>query len=216
MNPLVLVWTTVCLWTTGSRMTQIDIGMVTYLPLNETATLACDCSDRSCQKVYWFRTSPENTGLQFLVSLNNADRRFYGTTTDQMRFKPINKKDVGSKSSFTLRITNVVAADAGLYSCMLENKKDNELFAPGVLLKPGVTPTSTTLPPVTKPQTPSRVKPSFSCIKTQTQKGCHFMILWVLVGALLALAVALLSTMYYFSRLPKKCRHQFVKKRALK
>nr|XP_061814141.1 T cell receptor beta variable 20-1 [Nerophis lumbriciformis] len=40
---------------------------------------------------------------------------------------------------------------------------------------------------------------------------CDSLILWALVGLVTVLMTTLFCTLYYFSRLPKKCRHQFVK-----
>nr|ACZ57827.1 CD8 beta [Salmo salar] len=78
------------------------------------------------------------------------------------------------------------------------------------------TETRPTLTPVTKPK-PPRI-PTGRCTKRndQTPKGCGSKVLWPLVGVLLTLAAALIYTLYYFSQLPKKCRHQFAKKRPLK
>ncbi|XP_023853274.2 uncharacterized protein [Salvelinus sp. IW2-2015] len=102
--------------------------------------------------------------------------------------------------TFTLRLINIRSEDAGLYTCMLQNQKENKLWRPGVLLRPGET--RPTLLPVTKPQ-PQGIPnstPNGRCTKGnyQTPKGCGSKVLWPLVGVLLA--VALISTQYYFSR----------------
>uniref|UniRef100_A0AAY5L880 Ig-like domain-containing protein n=1 Tax=Esox lucius TaxID=8010 RepID=A0AAY5L880_ESOLU len=204
MNALVLVWMTVCLWTTGSSLIQIESEFVLYPPLNGTATLTCECSNQ-CQTIFWFRT--HSKGFQFLISINSADRIYPGEFVGKERFKPSYRKD-----SSTLRISNIESEDAGMYSCVLWNLKDTELWRPGILLKPGET--RPTLPPTTTmPRPPRRGNPNGRCTKgkNRTTEGCDSNVFWVLVGVMLALAVALLSTMYYFSRLPKKCRHRFVK-----
>ncbi|XP_041745232.1 T-cell surface glycoprotein CD8 beta chain-like [Coregonus clupeaformis] len=210
MTPLALVWTTVCLWTTVYSLIPTESHFVRYPPINDTEVLTCECSSRSCQTVFWFRTFHNNSGFQFLLSLNNADRTSHGPNLDKHRFKA-SKRDRGI---FTLRIIKIRAEDAGLYSCMLQNQKENELWRPGVLLRPGET--RPTLTPVTKPK-PQGI-PRGRCTKSnyETPKGCGSKVLWPLVGVLLTLAVALIYTLYYFSRLPKKCRHQFAKKRPLK
>uniref|UniRef100_A0A4W5MV82 Cd8 beta n=1 Tax=Hucho hucho TaxID=62062 RepID=A0A4W5MV82_9TELE len=62
------------------------------------------------------------------------------------------------------------------------------------------TETRPTLTPVTKPK-PQGI-PRGRCTKRnyQTPKGCGSKVLWPLVGVLLTLAVALIYTLYYFSR----------------
>ncbi|KAL0977793.1 hypothetical protein UPYG_G00161250 [Umbra pygmaea] len=215
MTRLVLVWTTVCLWTKVSSLI-IESEFVRYPRLNDSESLTCECSNTDCQTVFWFHTPPNNTIFQFLVTINSADRTKYGNLVDQARFKASTKRDVGAKATFTLRILDIKAEDAGLYSCMLRNKKEDELWSPGVLLKPGETrPTS---PPTTKPPRQPPVKTKGDCIRSKNQntEGCESIVRWLLVGVLLTLVVALISTIYYFSRLPKKCQHHFVKKRPLK
>ncbi|XP_029539208.2 uncharacterized protein LOC115143195 isoform X2 [Oncorhynchus nerka] len=213
MTPLGLVWTMVCLMTTVSCQTLSESDFVRYPRINDTEVLTCECSSRSCQMVFWFRTLHNNLDFQFLLSLNNAGRTNHVASVDKHRFQA-SKRDGGSKMTFTLHIINISSEDAGLYTCMLQNQKENELWRPGVLLRPGETRPS--LLPVTKPQPqgiPNSI-PNGRCTKSnyQTPKGCGSKVLWPLVGVLLALAVALISTLYYFSRLPKKCRHQFAKK----
>ncbi|KAM9536131.1 T-cell surface glycoprotein CD8 beta chain-like isoform 1-T1 [Salvelinus alpinus] len=215
MTPLALVWTTVCLWKTVYSLTPTESHFVRYPTIDDTEVLTCECSSRSCQTVFWFRTHHNSSGFQFLLSVNNADRYFHGPGVDEHRFKA-SKRDMGSKVAFTLRITQIKAEDAGLYSCMLQNQKENELWRPGVLLRPGET--RPTLTPLTKPKPKPAGIPTGRCTKRnyQTPEGCGSKVLWPLVGVLLTLAVALIYTLYYFSRLPKKCRHQFAKKRPLK
>ncbi|CAB1315430.1 unnamed protein product [Coregonus sp. 'balchen'] len=199
MTPLGMVWTVVCLWTTVSSQTPKESDFVRYPRINDTEVLTCECSSRSCQEVFWFRTLHGNLCFQFLLRLNNAGRTIHKHGVDQHRFKA-SQRDGGSKITFTLRIINIMAEDAGLYSYMLQNQKENELWRLGVLLRPGET--RPTLPPITKPQ-PQGI-PNGCCTKSnyQTPKGCGSKVLWPLVGVLLALAVALISTLYYFSREP--------------
>lgn len=39
--------------------------------------------------------------------------------------------------SFALRIINVTEKDAGIYSCVLKDKKNTEMWKTGTLLQPG-------------------------------------------------------------------------------
>ncbi|XP_052329799.1 uncharacterized protein LOC127910365 isoform X7 [Oncorhynchus keta] len=192
MTPLGLVWIMVCLMTTVSCQTLSEPDFVRYPRINDTEVLTCECSSRSCQTVFWFRTLHNNLDIQFLLlSLNNAGRTNHEASVDKHRFQA-SKRDGGSKMTFTLHIINISSEDAGLYTCVLQNQKENELWRPGVLLRPGET--RPTLLPVTKPQPqgiPNSI-PNGRCTKSnyQTPKGCGSKVLWPLVGVLLALAVA--------------------------
>ncbi|XP_014023055.2 uncharacterized protein [Salmo salar] len=184
-----------------SHQTLSESDFVRYPGINDTEVFTCECSNHACQKVFWFRTLHNNLDIQFLLSLNNAGRTSHEASVDEHRFQA-SKHDMGSKMTFTLRLINIRSEDAGLNSCMLQNQKENELWRPGVLLRPGET--RPTLLPVTKPQ-PQGIPnstPNGCCTKSnyQTPKGCGSKVLWPLVGVLLALAVALISTLYYFSR----------------
>uniref|UniRef100_A0A8C7HSE6 Ig-like domain-containing protein n=1 Tax=Oncorhynchus kisutch TaxID=8019 RepID=A0A8C7HSE6_ONCKI len=194
------------------------------IPINDTEVLTCECSSRSCQTVFWFRTLHNNLDIQFLLSLNNAGRTSHEPSVDEHRFKA-SKRDGGSKITFTLRLINISSEDAGLYTCMLQNQKENELWRPGVLLRPGGESNPFPCMALTIPNS----IPNGRCTKSNYHAagpGCGSKVLWPLVGVLLALAVALISTLYYFSRdysavlnsffacatgLPKKCRHQYAK-----
>lgn len=127
---------------------------------------------------------------------------------DKTKFKLSRR---GSQS-FLLRIFKLTEADTGVYSCVLKGKTNNELWIPGTLLRPGVTPP--TVPPTVKVKRP--IKPICHCLGNyQPKGGCSSLVLWPLVGLTGGLAVALVCTLYYFSRLPKKCRHHFVKMRPM-
>uniref|UniRef100_A0A8C7HPV0 Ig-like domain-containing protein n=1 Tax=Oncorhynchus kisutch TaxID=8019 RepID=A0A8C7HPV0_ONCKI len=173
-----------------SRQTLSESDFVHFPQINDTEVLTCECSSRSCQTVFWFRTLHNNLDIQFLLSLNNAGRTSHEPSVDEHRFKA-SKRDGGSKITFTLRLINISSEDAGLYTCMLQNQKENELWRPGVLLRPG----GESNPfPYTHPDPPLWVQ------VFAAGPGCGSKVLWPLVGVLLALAVALISTLYYFSR----------------
>ncbi|CAL8402751.1 unnamed protein product [Arctogadus glacialis] len=199
MTYLVLVWTTVtCLcWTSGSAQVPVR-----YPKISDSEALTCGCHQNTCDGYLWFRSLENGSQLQFLVSVNNADRSYTNTGLDKSRF--IVKMNSGKS---TLRIANLKREDSGVYSCVSKDKQTEGLGAPGVLLLPGVTPPEPTPQPTSKPVCRCREKSH----KLQP-KGCGSDALWPSVGILAGLALALLATLYYFSRLPKKCRHHFVKK----
>ncbi|KAM8756801.1 T-cell surface glycoprotein CD8 beta chain isoform 1-T1 [Acanthopagrus schlegelii] len=211
MIPLPLAWTllTVYLWTPvlGSNLIlHQEPPTVLYPKILSTESIECDCGNISCEYVYWFRSISDHSEVQFLGKWNNAGRAHYGEGVDEARFKVYRRNSM----SFPLRIINVTEKDAGIYSCVLKDKKNTEMWKTGILLRPGVVPP--TLPPKVVPK---RRPPTCRCTKNSKQEGCGSLILWPLVGLIAALAVALICILYYFSRLPKKCRHHFVKKRRM-
>lgn len=208
MTSLLLVWTTVtCVcWTSGSAQDRKQ--QETHYPvIHSTQTLVCACP-LSCDTALWFRRLEGRDGLEFLVSVNSAERNHFNKDLDTTRFKATMR----DSSTWALHITNVTQEDTGVYSCVVKNKRTEDVSTPGVLLLPGVT-----------APTPQPEKPACSCPKNSHKphpnaprptpvKGCGSVVMWPLVGVLAGLVTALLSTLYYFSRLPKKCRHQFEKR----
>ncbi|XP_045932087.1 T-cell surface glycoprotein CD8 beta chain [Micropterus dolomieu] len=208
MIPLPLAWTllTVSLWTSGSsQILQQETVNVLYPKIHSTEVIECDCLNISCDSVYWFRSISSQIILQYLGKCNNADRATYPNGVEEARFR-FSKKS----TSFMLRIINVTEEDTGIYSCVLKDRKNTEMWKPGIHLRPGVVPP--TPPPKTKNKPPANSVCRCSK-KSSSQDGCGYLILWPLVGLIAALALALICILYYFSRLPKKCRHHFVKKR---
>uniref|UniRef100_UPI0037E8CD0C T cell receptor beta variable 20-1 n=1 Tax=Semicossyphus pulcher TaxID=241346 RepID=UPI0037E8CD0C len=210
MIPLPLAWTLLIVlqWTSvlGSNTILLQEPVkVLYPDILGTEALECDCFNISCDSVYWFYSSLTSGEVKFLGRCNNANRANYDAGLEKERFK-ISKR---GGSSFTLRISNVTEADTGIYSCLVKDRKNTEVWKPGVLLLPGVP--SPTLTPKTKPKL--SFNPVCRCPENFTQDGCGSLILWPLVGLIAILALALICILYYFSRLPKKCRHHFVKKR---
>lgn len=174
-----------------------------YADIRSNQTFDCDSHSSSCDLVYWFQSNPNDGTVQYIGNCNNANRAFYENGF-KTRFT-ISKR---SSTSFILRIAYVTEEDTGIYSCVLTDKKNAEIWKAGFLLLPGGKPP--TEPPKIEPKRP--VKPVCPC-SNSSQDGCGSLILWPLVGIIGALALALICVLYYFSRLPKKCRHHFVKKR---
>lgn len=201
--PLAWALLTASLWKSGSSQTLPEDPVIERYPaLHSNETIDCECVHPHCDFVYWFYSNLNTGKVQYLGKCNNADRDAYAPDVKKSRFK-IQKR---GSTSFVLRITDVTEADAGIYSCVLKDKSQSELWKPGVFLRPGVTPP--TRPPEIKP------KPSICRCSAKNPPApvvCGGMILWPLVGFVASLAFALICTLYYFSRLPKKCRHNFVK-----
>ncbi|XP_075952241.1 T-cell surface glycoprotein CD8 beta chain [Anarhichas minor] len=203
---LPLAWTllTASLWTLGSsQILQREPVKIRYPEILSTEAIECVCVNISCDSVYWFRSIHDQRKVEFLGKCNNADRTNYGANVDTTRFK-LSRQSM----SFTLRIINVTEEDTGIYSCILKDRQNTEMWKPGILLRPGVVPP--TLAPKTKPKPP--VKSVCRCpTENPSQDGCSSLVQWLSVGLVAALALALICTLYYFSRLPKKCRHHLVK-----
>ncbi|KAM6947108.1 T-cell surface glycoprotein CD8 beta chain [Lycodopsis pacificus] len=206
---LPLAWTllTASLWTLGSsQILQREPVKIRYPEILSTEAIECDCTNISCDSVYWFRSIQDHRKLEFLGKCNNADRAYHGHQVDKTRFK-LNKQSM----SFMLRIINVTENDTGIYSCVLKDRQNTEMWKPGILLRPGVIPPTSAPLPKAKPKPP--VKPVCRCpTENPSPDGCGSLVLWPSVGLVTALALALICTLYYFSRLPKKCRHHSVKR----
>lgn len=106
---------------------------VLYPEILSTEAVDCDCVNISCDSVYWFRSISGNSNIQFIGKFNNANRPTYGNGVETARFKSSRK----SSMSFTLRIINVTEEDAGVYSCVLKDRQNNEMWKSGILLRPG-------------------------------------------------------------------------------
>ncbi|KAL7854055.1 hypothetical protein AOLI_G00208990 [Acnodon oligacanthus] len=200
------IWTFLGLLATASAVT------ILYPSLGGSETLTCECPDHQCQKVYWYRFLQDTKELQYLVFANSANSMKHAEGIDATRFKV--HANEGSKITYSLRITGLLKNEAGFYSCMFNSPKHeqkNQMPA-GYYIRPGESPPTST-PPTVKP--PKKTKTQVCPSNNQPVKGCKPLVLWPSVGVLLVLAVVLISTLYYFSRLPKKCRHQFAKKMQL-
>uniref|UniRef100_A0A8C1HB83 Cd8 beta n=1 Tax=Cyprinus carpio carpio TaxID=630221 RepID=A0A8C1HB83_CYPCA len=180
---------------------------VLYTKINGSEVLTCECKDHSCQEVFWYRYLERTKTLQFLVYVNSAGREKHGDDLNGTRFK--GSVSSGQKVVYTLRITGLQEDEIGIYSCMFKAKN---LMPVGYYIMPGVN------PPTVQPLTVKTKKPVkiCNCKPSSSPKGCEQLVLWPGIGALLLLAITLAGTLYYFSRLPKKCRHRFTKTNPLR
>ncbi|XP_062267292.1 signal-regulatory protein gamma [Platichthys flesus] len=205
MTTLPLAWTllTVSLWTAGSSHIIVQEPVkVLYPAISSPENFECNCN-HSCDSVYWFRKTSLHSNLTFLGKCNTAERVTYGPDVEPAQFK-LSKR---GNAAFVLRINSVRKEDEGTYSCVLKDKGGEETWRSGTVLRPGGTPP--TPPPKPKPKPPVKSVCRCSPKKNPTHDGCDYLVLWPLVGATAGLALALICTLYYFSRLPKKCRHHF-------
>ncbi|XP_077050086.1 uncharacterized protein cd8b isoform X2 [Siphateles boraxobius] len=138
----------------------------------------------------------------------SASSEKYGENIPSSKFKC--STSTGQKVVYTLRIMEIQEDDAGFYSCLFKTKK----VSAGYYILPGVNPPTVQPPTVKTDQKP--VKPCFCKPNRHSPKGCEHSVLWPGIGALLLLAITLAGTLYYFSRLPKKCRHRFTKTNPLR
>ncbi|KAG7476554.1 hypothetical protein MATL_G00084170 [Megalops atlanticus] len=107
--------------------------------------------------------------------------------------------------------------DAGGYFCILRFFGENKLGSRGIELKPGQKP-PTQPPPTTTRKAHKRPK-SCNCPGNTHPKQefrCQPLFLWILGGVLGTFVTALISVLFYFSRLSKKCHHRLAKEQQLR
>uniref|UniRef100_W5LZD8 Cd8 beta n=1 Tax=Lepisosteus oculatus TaxID=7918 RepID=W5LZD8_LEPOC len=207
LDPPQLILFLVFLSTAAGKM--IKASDIYYVNLFATASISCEWGEKSPSGVFWYRQTEE--GFQFLFHYSVTDKYTYGidAPSEQERFKGSKRDSI--KTIFILKILRVQEKDAGIYYCGVLNRTELTL-SDGAELRPGETP-PTLPPPTTTPRKPTPFRcPSRRRPKPQPGWGCGPLVLWPLAGGLSALAVAWVCTLYYFSRLPKKCRHRFTKR----
>ncbi|KAJ8262929.1 hypothetical protein COCON_G00153860 [Conger conger] len=203
-----LAWTA-CLWA-AVIVQSIQALVIQYPKLNSNESIHCECTDAKCQAVVWFwhpRHRPSE--LQYLYYHNVVDNTW---SIDKGKYKGGRK--MGWKTVFSLMVIGVAESDAGRYFCQTLLPGSREIPSlPGVELRPGEkAPTPPPPPPPPKIPLPCRCRP----VPKNNPRGCGYLVLWPLMGVLASLAVVLIATLFYFSRLPKKCRHRLVKKQQLR
>ncbi|XP_030623867.1 uncharacterized protein cd8b [Chanos chanos] len=169
------ILTLVCLWTQVAKTREL------YPKVGGSETLTCECPDRTCQRVFWYRFLKQSGTYQFLMQYNSAGRELHADGVSNKTCRGSVRE--GVKTQFSLRLLNLQPNDTGVYSCVLQSTSasQQDLYPPGYFIRPGA--------------------------------GCEPEIIWTLTGLVATLAVVLTGTLYYFSRLPKKCRHNFIKKK---
>ncbi|KAJ8338753.1 hypothetical protein SKAU_G00355390 [Synaphobranchus kaupii] len=204
---LVHMWTA-CVWA-AVAVQSLKSSSPRYPVLGESESLHCDCKEKHCQPAFWCRMRTNNE-FQFLLSHTTVDKSIHGPGFGPTKFTGAVQSSDTTK--YSLKILGVQEEDAGLYFCILAHKRTFYLGSPATELKFGEKPPT---PPRNTPTTAkAKAPPSCSCpgkAKTQPVKGCRVAVWSALVGTLLSLALALLATLLYFSRLPKKCHHQLIK-----
>lgn len=113
----------------SSEILQQEPSNILYPKILGNESIDCDCGNIACDSVYWFRSVSHHSKLQFLGTCNNADRVTHGAGVEEARFKLTRKR---------LQIINVTEEDAGVYSCVLKDRKNTiEMWKSGTLLRPG-------------------------------------------------------------------------------
>ncbi|KAL2099597.1 hypothetical protein ACEWY4_003991 [Coilia grayii] len=198
---LTSIWVILGLWSVALAA----VNEMRYLAINSSATLTCECEDTSCQKIYWYRIRQSDGVYESLMCYTSAEVPHLSDTAMKGRLQG---RKGSSKTQYTLTVSNLQREDAGWYSCAIPK----HTHFPTYWLRVGEVP-PTTLPPPKKTTTrrpkPGRI-PS-CCSSYRPPEGCGKWVLWPLCGGLMFLTVLLCAVLFYFSRLPKKCRHQFMK-----
>ncbi|KAA0719846.1 hypothetical protein E1301_Tti011727 [Triplophysa tibetana] len=201
------VWSCLFVWTAAATLTTSRAtSTILYTKVNGSETLTCKCPDHKCQEVFWYRYLETNNSFEFLLYFNSAGSEKHENNANKHRLRGFLSS---GEMIYTLRITGLQTDEAGLYSCMFKTK---HMIPDGYYIRPGVNP-PTLHPPTVKPEKPNR---SCRSCKPFAPKGCMSSVLWPGIGALLLLAGILAGTLFYFSRLPKKCRHPFAKTNQLR
>ncbi|XP_031433576.1 uncharacterized protein cd8b [Clupea harengus] len=203
---LTTLWVTLGLWTAAlAAVTEL------YPATKSSVILTCDCETTSCQRIYWYRIRQSDGVYEHILFINGAGIEEVSQTSLHGRLQ--GRK--GGSKSYTLTVSDLRLEDAGWYSCFIPKQTE----FPGWRLRVGE------IPPTQQPQTTTtttttrrRYKPKHGpscCFSYLPPQGCGKWVLWPLSGGLIVLAVLLVAVLYYFSRLPKKCRHRFVKGKQL-
>ncbi|XP_063067495.1 CMRF35-like molecule 8 [Engraulis encrasicolus] len=200
---LTTAWVMLGLWSVALGH-KVDMR---YLAVQSSATISCECQDTTCQKVYWYRVRQSDGVYEHLLCYTSADAAHPSDTA--MRGRLQGRKG-STKTQYTLTLSNLTREDAGWYSCAIPKQTYDDTY----WLRVGEAPPTTPAPPQKTTKIPSRrpgPKLPSCCSVYQPPKGCGKWVLWPLCGGLILLTVLLVAVSFYFSRLPKKCRHQFVK-----
>ncbi|KAI1904642.1 hypothetical protein AGOR_G00007790 [Albula goreensis] len=209
----------VCSWTAGYpplAWAAQSLHLLTpyYATPGQILSLSCECRESHCMS-YWGRKLLGLDDFQFLLLHNQADISTHGSQAFKKKFKA-SIRSRGSKAIYSLTFHELLKEDAGLYFCILKEKSYyylgsvTYLRTEGPFPSPSVKPSSTTQKK--KPLASCPCPPNRKSTKGQSPQGCSHLLKWSLIGVLLSLAVVLIITLLYFSRLPKKCPHQLVKK----
>ncbi|KAG5272870.1 hypothetical protein AALO_G00170190 [Alosa alosa] len=181
-----------------------------YIRPNDSVPLACECSDKTIQKIFWYRTRQSDDVYEY-ISFHNAADHSNITINKKLLGRLVSQK---SGQTYTLTVKGLQVEDAGWYSCFFLSKTQTEFNS--YWLRVGEVAPTPSQPP--KPKTTT--KKSKSCCSSKRPpegiQGCGKWVLWPLSGCLVVLAVFLVAVLCYFNRLPKKCRHQFVKGQQLR
>ncbi|XP_077459785.1 zinc finger matrin-type protein 1 isoform X2 [Stigmatopora argus] len=187
----------------GSGQTlEQTAASVLYTQLLTTEFIHCQCPEsNSCEMVFWFRTLPSHNKVQYLGRLSVANRMVHGDDVDANQFKFSKRKS----EKFILQIMNVTKEDIGTYSCLVLDKNDKEVWLTGARLVPGE------MRPTIPSESAVSNKHDCNCSDPPAAGDCDWLPFWSLAGLFTFLMITLFCTLFFFSRLPKKCSHHIVK-----
>ncbi|XP_049653199.1 LOW QUALITY PROTEIN: T-cell surface glycoprotein CD8 beta chain [Accipiter gentilis] len=145
--------------------------------------------------LYWYRWSQEKQNFEFLVFSSPFGKAIYGANVSEAKFSV---PGAGSRSSYSLHISNLHASDNGTYYCSISQSSQLLLGSGTQLSVVDVLP----LPPKTT-QAPLSKKP-VQCItksKDADKKGACSPLVWVpLATSILVLLLSLVPTAHRLHR----------------
>ncbi|KAK1176621.1 T-cell surface glycoprotein CD8 beta chain-like [Acipenser oxyrinchus oxyrinchus] len=193
----------------SSILTQIPKSII--MPENKSASIICGGEAQNDQNAFfWYRQTNGTYDFQFLMHTSTIGRETRAKGIEQ-RFKTT----LRPRPEFcVLKISMLKKEDSGMYYCAISHG-GTFTAASRINLTVGELPPPP--PPTTKPTKPKPRKPCHCSSGILKTKGfsCGSLVLGPLAAGAAALLVAVVSTLYYFSRLPKKCRHRMIKKKLL-
>ncbi|XP_028660486.1 uncharacterized protein cd8b [Erpetoichthys calabaricus] len=203
----------VALWNIVASFTQTST--IQYVKLKNNINIMCPAKDeKEAEKgAYWYRQRNGTQKFEFVIHISVISRETRGPGITN-RFKG-SKRD-SMKPTFTLKISDLHEEDIATYYCAL--------FTQTNLTMESMTKLILGDQPTTPPPIRSTVRTKKYCVcrnlnsNNLKSKGAYCLpkILGPLLGTAAVLCILLVCTLYYFSKLPKKCRHGMITKKQIR